>query len=370
MMIGIVIGMVAVLVIYQVYEMSERYKRATTTSGDAQTTGLYAAFVLTREIGNAGSGLMVNHQTLGDCPPNPAPTSLRPLPVVITDSPDGNENFDSIVVTYGASTTIVTPALGLTKGANIVQSPLGFRAGDLVIAANPAGAGCYLRTITNVEALPPLAPDPLADGSVRLTHAKPERWPDMPGAIDSSYEVINLGPAAMATRVRFDVDPATNAFRSCNLFQDPDCAEVPPVPIAGNVVLFKAQYGVDANGDGVLDNWVPADGTTVNMDLGGARSFEPASVQSMPTNVLSRIKAVRIAIVVRSDEPDTDQRSEQKGEGLDRHIFAQCPPPVNECSDDIKIKVKLPPPDPNFAWRYRTYETVIPLRNTIWNNVL
>jgi len=45
-MIGLLIGLIAVLVIYQVYTVSEGFKRNTTAAGEAQVTGLFSAFVL------------------------------------------------------------------------------------------------------------------------------------------------------------------------------------------------------------------------------------------------------------------------------------------------------------------------------------
>jgi len=57
-MIGILIGMIVILVIYNVFALSEGYKRAAVGAADAQTTGLYAQFVLAREIHNAGNGVL------------------------------------------------------------------------------------------------------------------------------------------------------------------------------------------------------------------------------------------------------------------------------------------------------------------------
>jgi type IV pilus assembly protein PilW len=57
-MIGILIGMIVILVIYNVFALSEGYKRAAVGAADAQSTGLYAQFVLSREIHNAGNGLL------------------------------------------------------------------------------------------------------------------------------------------------------------------------------------------------------------------------------------------------------------------------------------------------------------------------
>ena len=59
-MVGILIGMIVVLAIYNVFSLAEGYKRTTVGVADAQTTGLFAQFMLAREIGNAGTGIALD----------------------------------------------------------------------------------------------------------------------------------------------------------------------------------------------------------------------------------------------------------------------------------------------------------------------
>ncbi len=49
-MVGILIGMIVVAAIYNVFAVAEGYKRTAVGAADAQTTGIYAQFVLRREI--------------------------------------------------------------------------------------------------------------------------------------------------------------------------------------------------------------------------------------------------------------------------------------------------------------------------------
>ena len=58
-MVGVVIGMIAVLVIYQVFATSEGIKRNITAAGDAQQNGLLSSFMMGIELANAGNGLAV-----------------------------------------------------------------------------------------------------------------------------------------------------------------------------------------------------------------------------------------------------------------------------------------------------------------------
>jgi len=84
-MIGIVIGMIAVLVIYQVFALAEGIKRNTTSVGDAQQNGLLSSFILNVQLANANNGYAYAMKELGTCTPtaNPA-TTFRPIPVLIT----------------------------------------------------------------------------------------------------------------------------------------------------------------------------------------------------------------------------------------------------------------------------------------------
>ena len=56
MMIGLVIGMIAVIVMMQVFSVSEGYKRTTTGGDDAQNNGAIALYALQRDIRQSGLG--------------------------------------------------------------------------------------------------------------------------------------------------------------------------------------------------------------------------------------------------------------------------------------------------------------------------
>ena len=66
-MVGLVIGLVTILIVYQVYGLSERYKRNTTSAGDAQTTGLFSTFFLSQTLANGGAAISVNGAALEPC---------------------------------------------------------------------------------------------------------------------------------------------------------------------------------------------------------------------------------------------------------------------------------------------------------------
>ena len=118
-MVGVVIGMVAILVIYQTFAMAEGIKRQTISAGDAQKTGMIAMYLVGAEVGNAGSGIMLNQDDFATCPkdtvtyPDPkvrASATLRPFSVLITPGAD-DATPDSFVVNYGTARSVVTPSV-------------------------------------------------------------------------------------------------------------------------------------------------------------------------------------------------------------------------------------------------------------------
>ncbi|MDP3688915.1 MAG: prepilin-type N-terminal cleavage/methylation domain-containing protein, partial [Sulfurimicrobium sp.] len=59
LMVGMVIGLLATLVIMQVFSVFEGQKRSTTGGADAQTNGSVAIYTIQREASMAGYGLPV-----------------------------------------------------------------------------------------------------------------------------------------------------------------------------------------------------------------------------------------------------------------------------------------------------------------------
>jgi type IV pilus assembly protein PilW len=132
MMVGVVIGLIAVLVIYQTFSVAEGVKRQTISAGDAQKTGMIAMYLLGSEMGNAGSGIMLNQDDLATCTDTgDVTTTMRPFSVLITPGAD-DATPDSVVVNYSTSRSVVTPSVFMAKtdagGTTFtVQSPTGFK---------------------------------------------------------------------------------------------------------------------------------------------------------------------------------------------------------------------------------------------------
>ena len=358
-MVGVVIGMIAVLVIYQVFATSEGIKRNITAAGDAQQNGLLSSFMMGIELANAGNGLAVAAQDLGTCTPvapagNTLPQvsaafsgSLLPIPLLIFDG-GGANTPDALFIYYSVARTLIAPApIDQTAAASSltysnVQSANGFKQGDLIVAITGSG-DCGSSRITN--------PVPAADvnGYVTITHS------GVPVQIPSGSRLFNLGPSNLVQKVLYDVSGGN--LRSTSLL-DPDgvpSSTQPVNPIASNVLNIKVQYGIDTAGDGLVHHWVPGVSGTPYGD------WDPATLLAAPFTTINRIKAARIAVLVRSEQHDKDLNPDP---GFSRTVF-------NDCADGgtcYPVTFNIAPVvGQEYGWRYRVYETVIPLRNEVWN---
>ena len=336
-MIGLAIGLLASAVILQTFLVSEGFRRNTTSAGDAQQNGLFATFTLVRELANAGNGLATSARELGSCPnTNDVTTTLRPIPVFITADPS-DAKPDAFIVHYGVSSTLVAPAPFVAlapAGATFqVQSPTGFARDDMIVAISPSGQ-CERTRATAVG-----APD--GSGVVTITHT------GVAQDFGASSRLLNMGPWDRVQRVQYAV--SNGVLRSLDLTD----ANATPNPMSSDIVNMKVQYGLDTNADGLLDAWVKAT----------QPPWTPAALMGAPLPVINQIKAIRIGMIVRSPQ-------------YDRAITSNFSWVLFDCNEADKTKCPgrltgtIARDAGGGGYRYRLYETIVPLRNHLWNKQL
>jgi len=339
LMVGVVIGLLAVLVIYQTFAVAEGIKRQTISAGDAQKTGMIATYLLGAEISSAGSGIMLNQDDLATClDTGDVTTTMRPFSVMITPGASASTP-DTIVVNYSTARSVVTPSIFMAKtdidGTSItVQSPTGFKKGDMIASISGSG-DCeryVVKTVTGPDANGNVVLD--FDGSAAAPAKTKATFDLLP-----SMRLVNLGPATSTQRVQYDV--VGGVLRSTDLV----VAGATPQPLASSIVNLKAMYGIDTDGDGTVDEWTPATG-----------NYTPAKVLAAAGSDLRRIKAVRLGMVVRSDEWDRDAPAYA-------WTLFEC---TTQEAKDYVCPAKLTG-TAAANYKYRVYETVIPLRNPMWN---
>jgi type IV pilus assembly protein PilW len=341
MMVGIVIALIGVIIVFNLVTVNESVKRNTTSVNNAQQNGLLSSFQLGIQLANAGNATANAAEDLIRCEnpliKNPLATmaaaytsSWRPIPVMIIDG--GAPNVpDAFAVSYSVSNTLIATAEVMSSalaGANSVQvqSPTGFRKDDLVIAISGAGK-CDGYKVTAVS-----APD--ADGIVVVSISPPAA-----NDIPAGSRVFNMGPGADPQKILYDV--VNQTLQSRSLIDDKGAPiNIAPIPIASNIVNMKLQYGIDTDADGLLDSWVSATGPWAASALFAADAVK-----------INQIKAVRIGVIVQSQQFD---------KGYNQDV-------AWSLFDGVYTGTYAKSTSPPGNFRYRTYETTMPLRNEIWN---
>lgn len=352
LLVALVIGLLSLYAVYQVFSGNERTNRTITSVNEAQTSGIFSILLLEQLIQSAGvwhanSGpnaqLLANNCATGvdlGGVASPATLSLRPLPLVIRASATDPNNYDDIFVFSGGAARHVDPiavsAVDDAAETITVASPFGFRAGDTVIGVNTAG--CAIYRIVN-------------DSTLNITSTQATSRYQGINAPTTATQLIDLGNPV---RYHFFVD--NNSVLQMAEWT-PDASGngqwtlSNTETIANNVVFFRAQYGIDTVNDRRVDTWADA----------SAIPWNYASLLTANINAIQQIKTVRIAIVVRADEPEKAETFNQPTN------FTVFPCPVGmTCSPAVPLDY-LPGTGPGgTTFRYRLYETEIPLRNTIW----
>ncbi|HEY3180896.1 MAG TPA: PilW family protein [Casimicrobiaceae bacterium] len=333
-MVGVTIALFAVLIMYVVVARSEKFRIDAQSAGDAQQTGLFVLSRIAFDVGNAGSGFASAAKAMSTCPPSGSIVdTLRPVAILITDS--GRDDIaDGVVIRYGVSPAIAAPvafAAAAAAGENFsIQSPLGFAVGDRVVAIGRNG-DCAATEITGLS-VP-------AAGVVELAHAP------LVDSFPSSSWLVNLGRTNDAQIIRYDV--VSGVLRTTDLLGGDA-----PNPLASNVVNLKLQYGIDRDGDGALDTWVPA-------KAGAFGDWSAATLLTAPADVLRRIKAIRIGLIVRSDFLDRNIKS-----AFSWTLFDCEATDKSTCPGRLSGVIGA---TSSGGYRYRIHETIVPLRNPIWN---
>lgn len=331
-MVGLLIASLSTLLIMQVSMLFESQKRTTLSGGDAQNTGAIALYSLQRDIHQGGYGLSAL-PIIGCGLTLPSGVTLTMMvPVTINPAtsivPAGDANTDTILVAYGNNQGSPEGGLISQAASNVytLDSALVFSANDRVVAApqtRPATCALTLDTVT----------------AVNTTTQAVTVQTGASGVVGG--RLYNLGPAptVLAYAIRGGnltvCDYIANNCGTAGSTSDPAIWR----PVANNVVSVRAQYGRDTNTpmDGIVDVY---DQTT------------PSSASTTLNCDWARISAVRLVVVARNSNPEKTT------------VTLADPSWNGSVTSPLGLSVTTVPT--GFTWqsfRYKTFETVIPLRN-------
>lgn len=368
-LVGMAVALIGMVMMFQSIQTWESRKRTTTAGSDAQISGSIAMFSLERDLKMAGYGF--GNATAMNCivsaydSTRPAPSTFNfPLvPVLITNGAAGAP--DTITILYGSGDTMslsqsfnnLSPLPTVdNNGFKRANSRTGLLPGDLMIAADSGNAVCGLFEITgngnangltvdhgtgaylnftnnqNVTAQSALAADALARLQEKfLNNSGSARYNDGTAkGVGSSGAIFNLGPFP-----QLNVWQITNRrFLTVNNTLTNQSAAT---EVAEGIINLQAEYGVDANGDGVIaaGEWGVA---------------PPANWQ--------QLRALRVALLARSQQYEKTA------------VTTVAPTWAGGAftMTNIDGTADTTPGNANDwrHYRYRVYETVIPLRNLVW----
>ncbi|GAB4181412.1 MAG: hypothetical protein OHK0026_13520 [Rhodocyclaceae bacterium] len=364
-MVGITVGLIAVLVISQTFMSFETRKQTTTAGADAQENGLMAMTMIEQDARNAGAGLAavgVQRCTSYFSYYDPG-TGGGPIPafntaaVTITDG--GAAGSDSITFRTGAFLGSVPAylsanvAAGYDAGAALPvdrDARVGMQNADLVLVTDEAG-NCVLLQVDVPDPHAPAPPpklltlragSPFNPPAAYQASASPP-WP----ALNAGATVYDIGKgdgtgAGFATR-SYSVNAQQLRVTNTQLGVLSSTQD-----LVRNVVSLQARYGVANAGEESVNAWVDATGGWA----GGAITAADAR----------RIKAVQVVVATRSERREADEVSSDAW-------FANEVPDAG-LRDAVRSSIQAALPDPEWKhYRYKIYGTIVPLRNVLWPDI-
>ncbi len=345
-MVSLAIGMIAVIIMLQVFALSEQRKRTTTGGGDAQSTAAIALNQLQHDVGQAGFGIsavsLFNCNLTWKLPSGTniatamplAPVTVNPATTVV---PAGDANTDTLLVVYG--NTNGQPQGSVIQGQSstlyAMQKATSFAIGDRVIAAP---ATCTTTTNLTLDSITSVA-------SPNLTVAT--------GGTGSTLYNLGPTPSVLAYAVRRgNLTVCDYRVNDCGLAASTSDSSI-WAPIANNVVSMRAVYWRDTSTlmDGIPD---VHDQTTPTTACGWAR-----------------ISALGLVLVARSTQYE---------KGIVTATGLNTPMPVNAptWSENATAAIvgatgglgpNTSADEPWKHYRYKVFETVMPIRNVGWMGV-
>ena len=347
-LVGVLIGMIGIVVIFQVLAVAEAQKRNTTHGADAQSSGAIGLFAMQQDVqlGGYGVGVAGDDQIgcMVDAYNNDAAVKdvdfgLYPLEIV----QGAGGAPDQIRVLYGNSAYFVATrtftASTATSKTMDSAGRAGFDIGDKVVFVGEGAAPpCMLAQIT----------DRPAGVLLQIDHAAGANAFNQ-GGVQAAFApasgfAFNLGPT-----------PRRNVWSVANrrlVVADATFGIGTVVEMSDGIVDLQAEYGVDANGNNFVED---TEWTTV----------APAGA------TWRNLRAIRVALLARSAQYDkaacspNPQWTSGGGGALALTDFVMTN--ADGAADTFGGCTENPASPNNWRrYRYSVYETVVPLRNMIW----
>ncbi len=345
-LVGLAIGMASMLAIYQLYGVSEKQRRTVSAVSDAQSAGALALFSIERDIRSAGLGFATMEPRHLGCDVQ-ADVSGRAFnfPLVPVRILNGGQE---LWVLTGSSANMVTGSRYEASANGVFsmeKSNAGLHAGDIAVGTSDSDTReCLMMEITagarstaaSGTGSSPYPSNRVAQGLGSYTHFSTGAVTTPRRNDGAKRGMLDGGPNSLGEGALYNLGPEPQLhvwslqgqeLVSYNHLNDTSSSTV---AVAHDVLSFQAEYGYDINGDGQIDSaseWTSTLGTGWTWD---------------------KVLAVRVAVLVRSSQYEREEVTTEPPR------WARGSKPFDMTGDGWQ------------HYRYRVYESVIPLRNTLW----
>ena len=389
LMVVLVISMIIVGAVFGMMSVSEGRKRTTMSVNDINQGGMFALYQLDKAVRSAGSGFSQNWPLTYGCRLNvnlngdqilPLPATiaapftglpaqlggLRLAPVLIvqngtplaTGSSDvlitmaGNAGFGEIPAEFSGT----APALaGNVVNLSLVNT-MTFNDGNLVLVADRNDAQgnvqpCYVGQVQTGFTGSVAVQLPLA-GAYNASAGKDGDAT----SISATGIAMNLGNVGAGNLPGFAVYGvgANQTLMFYDLLQSGGNG-YGTVPLADGVLEMHALYGIDPNNNGTI-SWQAPTGAFDAAQLSNGSQTAAANLYA--------IKAVRIGLILRTSLPERAQQL-IGSPSTDTATGVVSPGPLVLFADVPGLSYTRTLQGAEQNYRYRVFETTIPLRNTL-----
>lgn len=337
LLVGMAIGLMAILVVTHLFLISEEQRRTPTSAANTHINGILALTALQRDLRQAGYGIS-NDALLGCRIAASTSSSAIGLadaavgPVVI-QAGTGSTASDSIRV---LSSNVVDAAVPIQTAAEhaansgefVIAAAPGLQVRDWLLLAPTNSSQCHVFQVTSIA----------HSGATSTLRYSADAAIDQ--QVPAGSLMVNLGQSP--THRNWSVS-------SLHQLQATDFATADQaIDAFSDVVLIRALYAKDTSGNGSIDTY----------------DWDAPNTPAQWAQVLG----VRIAIVARSP-----QRSKEPvtTAALQWDIGSVSAPNSIACSHDASsqcLRLDVSASDDDWGdFRYRLFDTLVPLRNLLWS---
>ena len=375
LMVSVVIGLIALSFATRMMVSAERTKQTTVGASDSMQNGMQALFSINRDAAQAGWGL--NDPLIGGCdtifnidgstyalPTAPrGAATIRPMSAVLITS---NGNAPDELSLYAGSSPSGTGSVGL--GANytggtvigVDRLAFNFRSGDaILVVPDRSDVRCSIAELSEGPRLVSGVQQLIINTSgTRLNRST---------GLGQNYtsgvtRIFNLGRSADLAFHTWSIQGGFLRLRATNLAGALNSA----LPVIDNIVTLKAQYGFDNRS---AASFVPEAGLQIG-------SWSPIMIDADGDGVVggpgdyARIAAIRLGVVARGKQAERPDAATGKCKATDEadapQLFTQNLP---QGVATVTVTPTITVAGDSLHWtcyRYRVFETIVPMRNLAW----